>query len=631
MSTNYRDRRPPMLSQRPSVIQRILLAVGPPALAVGATLAIRYFFDFSLNPTPFVLVAVALSAWYGGRIAGVVAALLLDIAIDYFFETPLYQFTPSSAHFVRFGILALVALLISARKRTETALREQREWLRTTLSSIGDAVIATDRDGAIAFMNPVASSLTGWSSDEATGRPLRDVFQILDEETRGEVESPVERVIREGSVVGLANHTVLVARDGREIPIEDSGAPITDASGAVIGVVLVFHDVTERRRAEAALHNQRRWLQEVLDLAPTPILFVEPGTGKITFANRAADELAGGSFPTGEVANRYGDQIAFSTADGEPLTVDELPSMRLARGERLDGVEIAWRSSRGLQSVLAHADTLPEMHGHPPTGILVFNDVTALKKIEAELRDASQLKDEFLATVSHELRTPLTPIIGWIAMLRGGLSDPATVERALDTIARNVRSQEQIIDDLLDVSRIISGKLRFEPSAVDLGEIVTSAVETVQPAAAAKGIGFETKVSPGLVVFGDPDRLRQVVWNLLSNAVKFTPDGGRVDVELAASEDGIRLEVCDTGQGIPSAFLPYVFDRFRQADSSTTRRHGGLGLGLSIVRHLVEMHGGKVRAESGGEGCGAKFVVTLPPLKAGFTKVNRVEDGVQNP
>ena len=237
---------------------------------------------------------------------------------------------------------------------------------------------------------------------------------------------------------------------------------------------------------------------------------------------------------------------------------------------------------------------------------------------EARIRaeEANRLKDEFLSTVSHELRTPLNSILGWTWLLVGGNLDEAGTRRAIETIERNARAQSQIVDDLLDVSSIVTGKLRLKVRTADLPALIEAAVDTVRPAAEAKGIDIDVHLGRVGTLRGDPDRLQQVAWNLLANAVKFTPHGGRVEV-LADEMDGqARLRVTDTGIGIPKAFLRYVFDRFRQADSSTTRLHGGLGLGLSIVRHLVELHGGTVAAESEGEGRGATFTVMLP-LAAG--------------
>jgi PAS domain S-box-containing protein len=234
-------------------------------------------------------------------------------------------------------------------------------------------------------------------------------------------------------------------------------------------------------------------------------------------------------------------------------------------------------------------------------------------RLYREAQEVNRLKDEFLATLSHELRTPLTAVLGWTRLLGTGQLDEATQKRALETIERNAQSQVQLIDDILDVSRIIRGKLRLDVRPTELAPVIESAVDSVRPAAEARGIRLQVVLDPGAgPVSGDPDRLQQVVWNLLSNAIKFTPKDGRVQVLLTRVSSHLELTVTDTGQGIERKFLPYVFDRFRQADASTTRKHGGLGLGLAIVRHLVELHGGTVTVESEGAGQGTTFRVSLP-------------------
>jgi PAS domain S-box-containing protein len=387
---------------------------------------------------------------------------------------------------------------ILQRRRSEAALLEHRERLRVTLQSIGDAVITTDREARVTFLNPVAERLTGWTCADALGRPLVEVFEIVNEDTRATVENPIARVLQTGHVVGLANHTVLIARDGAERPIEDSAAPILDDAGQILGVVLVFHDVSERKQGE----RERE---------------------RLLAAERAA------------------------RADAERM---------------------------------------------------------------------NHLKDEFLATVSHELRTPLNAILGWATILRmGGAS--ADVAQGIETIERNARVQARIIEDLLDMSRIISGKLRLEMRPMDLVQVIGNAVESVRPAAQAREIRLlpvlDTALEP---VYGDAGRIQQVVWNLLTNAIKFTPRGGLVQVFLERLGPRVEITVADSGAGIPPHFLPHLFERFRQADGSTTRQHGGLGLGLSIVKHLVELHGGGVRAESAGEGRGAQFIVSLPVYAA---------------
>lgn len=231
----------------------------------------------------------------------------------------------------------------------------------------------------------------------------------------------------------------------------------------------------------------------------------------------------------------------------------------------------------------------------------------------AEAERANRMKDEFLATVSHELRTPLNAIMGWSHMLRGGRLDDASKARAFETIERNAKSQAQLIEDILDVSRVITGKLRLKMGPVDVAAVINAAIDSVQLAAESKGIQLEVTLDPSARnTIGDSSRLQQVVWNLLANALKFTSAGGRVEVKVDRADADVRITVSDTGCGISSEFLPFIFDRFRQADSTSTRVHGGLGLGLAIVRHLVELHGGTVQAESGGIGSGSTFTIRLP-------------------
>jgi PAS domain S-box-containing protein len=240
------------------------------------------------------------------------------------------------------------------------------------------------------------------------------------------------------------------------------------------------------------------------------------------------------------------------------------------------------------------------------------------QKARAEAENLNRLKDEFLSTVSHELRTPLNAILGWSQILRTNRVDEATMNRALETIERNARSQAQLIDDLLDISRIITGKIRLNVQTVELLSVIEAAIDTVRPAADAKNIRLQSVLDPAAgPVLGDSERLQQIVWNLLSNAIKFTPKRGRVQVCLQRINSHVEIVVTDTGQGISAEFLPYVFERFRQADSSITRSFGGLGLGLAIVRQLVELHGGTVHAESPGEGQGATFTVKLPLMAIG--------------
>jgi len=393
-----------------------------------------------------------------------------------------------------------------ARRRADEDLRKESDWLRVTLSSIGDAVITTDVEGRVTFMNRVAESLTGWAQAEAIGRSLPDIFQILNEESRQPVENPALRTLSAGATVGLANHTLLIAKDGTERPIDDSAAPIRNERGEVVGTVLVFRDISERKRLE------------------------------------------------------------------------------LEREQLLAAAQAA----------------------------------------QKQAEQANRLKDEFLATASHELRTPLTAVVGWSRLLRTGKLDAENSARALESIERNATLQTKLIDDLLDVSRIITGKLTLDRRPIEIAHVVSDAVNTVRPAADAKNIEIETNFdAEAEPVLGDANRLQQVVWNLLSNAVKFTPKNGRIEVALQRVNSEVQVSVGDSGEGISSEFLPYVFDRFSQGDGKTTRPHSGLGLGLAIVRQLVELHGGTVKAHSDGPGRGATFKLRLPVLSINLVPGSR--------
>lgn len=506
---------------------------------------------------------------------------------------------------------------ITERRGAEVEAARHRKWLATALASIGDAVIATDNDARVTFLNPTAQRLTGWSENEAVGRPLHEIFNIVNEDTRKLVESPVIKAIRMGSIVGLANHTMLIAKDGTEHPIDDSAAPIRDESGNVLGVVMVFHDITERRVAERA---QAR-LAEIVESSADAIV-AKDLNGIITAWNRGAERLFG--YTEQEVVGKPITLIIPSDRQDEEVMVLD----RIRRGERTEHFETIRRRKDGsLVEISLTVSPIRNRRGEIVGASKIARDITENKRLKAELEahlineqalrmeaeSANRSKDVFLTTLGHELRTPLNAIVGWLSILRGKNCQEDDLREGLEVIERNAKAQVQLIDDVLDVSRIVSGKLLLNMKPCEFGGVIDAAVDVVRPAADAKGIEIVMKIdpsaSPGTC---DPVRIQQVVWNLLSNAIKFTPKGGRVTITLDRYRSMTRLVVRDTGQGISKEFLPHVFDRFRQADSSTRRKFGGLGLGLSIVKQLVEMHGGTIIAESAGEGRGATFTVELP-------------------
>jgi PAS domain S-box-containing protein len=331
--------------------------------------------------------------------------------------------------------------------------------------------------------------------------------------------------------------------------------------------------------------------------------------------------------------NKGAERIFGYTAEeviGKPVTIlipegheDEEPAIlaRLRRGDRIEHYEtIRVRKDGRHIDISLTVSPIKGPKGDIIGASKIARDITEQKQARKTLDDAyrqaeesSRLKEEFLATISHELRTPLSAILGWARMLRLGQLSEENAVKALDTIERNARAQAQLIDDLLDVSRIVTGKLRMDVRPSDPNSFIDAAVEAVRPAAEAKGVRVQKVIDTGLLsIPGDPVRLQQVVWNLLSNAIKFTPRGGRVQIRSERVNSHLEIVVSDTGQGIAPDFLPHVFDRFRQADQKTSRQHGGMGLGLAIVRHLVELHGGTVSATSEGEGQGATFTVMLP-------------------
>jgi len=373
-------------------------------------------------------------------------------------------------------------------------------------------------------------------------------------------------------------------------------------------VALLFKDISAHKRAEDALRESEQRFRRLADHAPV-VVWVTESDGRCSYLNRKWYELTG---QTPDQALGFGWMDAVHPEDREHVRHTFVTAN--ARREtfsseyrlcRRDG-SCAWM----LDSAAPRLGPNGEYLGY--VGSVV--DISERRERETELRTENHMKDQFLAILSHELRTPLNAVVGWAHMLRTNTVHPDARDRALESLERNARAQMQLVDDLLDISRIISGKLPLVTDAIELTSVLAAAIETIRPAAAAKGVTLLlTQHGPTPVTaFGDAVRLRQIVWNLLSNALKFTPAAGRIDVELASAPGEATIVVQDTGEGISPAFLPFVFERFLQGDASVTRRHGGLGLGLAIARHLAEAHGGSLTGASDGAGRGARFTLRLP-------------------
>ncbi|HEV2845452.1 MAG TPA: ATP-binding protein, partial [Thermoanaerobaculia bacterium] len=406
-------------------------------------------------------------------------------------------------------------------------------------------------------------------------------------------------------------------------------------AGSIADAASLAYEENERRRTEAALRASQEDYRRIVETAQEGIWSID-AEGRTTYANPHLAEMLGYSVQ---------EMIGMNAFDLTPP--EELDRAREHWDQRTQGfsgqVEFVFLRKDG-SPLWTHCTATPvrDAEGRFAGAFAMVTDVTGRKRAEAErerllareqaaraeAEAANRTKDEFLATVSHELRTPLNAMLGWVHLLRSGSLDAKMTERAMETIERNIQAQAQIIDDILDVSRIVRGSLTLNVRAVDLAAVLHQAVESLGPAAQAKGIALRIELdSAENHVAGDPDRLQQVAWNLLSNAIKFTPRGGEVTVRLSREGDDLRFEVSDTGEGITPEFLPHVFERFRQENGSTTRVHGGLGLGLAIVRHLVELHGGTVEAESAGPERGSRFTVTLPALPPGPPSASLVSEG----
>jgi PAS domain S-box-containing protein len=653
--------------------------------------------------------------------------------------------------------LAAVSLEIALgidRGRAMRETREQHELLQVTLASIGDAVLTTDEEGRVRFLNDIAEGLTGWKLADAGGLPVETVFPIINETSKEPVPNPVRRVLAEGRIIGLANHTLLISQDGRQTPIDDSAAPIRNEQGRMVGTVLVFRDVTERRDTERRLREVSAQLETALtagSIGTWAWNIIEDRTfGDANFARLfglPAEVVAGGR------------QIEFLSAihpdDREPVRLRVEEAIRtgqtyeaefrivhpkdglrwlVARGVvdcdeegralRLNGVVVditqrkraeeelraltehserqrrlyetilsatpdfvyvidlehrftyvnpallamwgkAWETAVGRTFLqLGYEPWHAEMHNSevdqvvstkasirnevPFTGVYgtriydyifspVFDaqgnveavagttrDVTDRKQLEehlrqvaAELSEANRRKNEFLATLAHELRNPLAPIRTGLELLKLGRDDPELVESTRAMMERQALHMVRLIDDLLDIARITQGKLQLRKANVAVGDIVRTSIESIRPFLEEKRHEFAVDLpSEPITLYADPSRLAQIVSNLLHNSVKYTPDGGRIQLVVEPEPQHVLIRVIDSGLGIPAEMRDRIFEMFAQIDRPMERGYTGLGIGLTLVKRIVEMHDGEISVVSAGEGQGSEFVIRLPLAKS---------------
>jgi PAS domain S-box-containing protein len=559
---------------------------------------------------------------------------------------------------------ATIRKTLADRERAEEALRESEERYRELFENANDIVCTLGLDFRVTSVNKAGEVFTGYTRDELHSM---DLSQLM---TPASAEISKKMLSRKLAGEARTNYEVdLVSKSGELVTVEISSRLINQ-NGRPIGIQAIARDITVRRRAEEALRqaDQRalseyeRLLERIASLSQAlgtahDLVAIFRALRDFSLASAPCDGIFVSLYdPIRDVRTAcycWGDDEEFDVSNLPPMPVSTVgPNSRAVRTGEVIITDHYMDATRGRPSVTVGPDNgmRPQSSLAAPMAVMgriigtieiqSYQDsayreehVTAMRMAanltavavenvrllerestaRATAEESNRLKDEFLATVSHELRTPLTAILGWSRMLESGSLDDEAAARAIETIRRNAKSQAQIIDDILDVSRIITGNLYLDLHPIELAPVIEAAINVVRPTADAKGIRIDLNMEARpVVVSGDSNRLQQVIWNLLSNAIKFTPPGGQVHVDVQHQGSQVELRFTDTGQGISPDFLPFVFDRFRQADSTTTRKHGGLGLGLAIARHLVEIHGGTIDAESRGKGTGSTFSVRLP-------------------
>jgi PAS domain S-box-containing protein len=473
--------------------------------------------------------------------------------------------------------------------------------LAALLDAFDDAVVTTDLDGTIEWWNRAAERLFGYSAAEVLGRPIGGLAP-----PDQAPEDHVLRRVRLGERVDFVEAT-WVRKDGERIDILLSASPVLAPDGQVIGASMIARDAAEPKRIERDILR----LAAIVDSSDDAIVSKDLN-GIVMSWNRAAErmfgyaahEMIGRSITTIIPPDRLKEEDFVLSQVRKAIPVEHFETVRVRKDGSLINVSLT------VSPIKSH-------DGRIIGASKIARDITEQKRLLQQLEETSRLKDEFLATLSHELRTPLNALLGYAQMLKEGKIPDEGRGRALELIDRNARSLMRLVSDVLDISTIVAGKARLKLDACELTPVLEAAIDVVRPAMEAKRLSLVREFdADGATILGDHDRLQQVFWNLLANAVKFTPEGGRITVTLHKDAGLARVSVADTGAGISPSFLPYLFQRFRQGNQSADREFAGLGLGLALVRHFVELHGGDVTAKSPGPGQGSTFEVSLPLFAA---------------
>ena len=562
---------------------------------------------------------VGLAGYIGGTRPALLATGLGGLVLwGFFLAHPVSWAMASAADVYGISILVAINLAIAGMtgsmhrvqshlRNAERLARQRGETMRTTLESIGDAVVVTDAHGAVTFMNHVAEALTGWTSGEAAGRPLAQLFTILDHATRRPSEDLIQKVFTLGRVVRRANHTILVGRDGTERPIDDSAAPVRDDQGWTIGVVMIFRDITEHRRAEL----NRAHLAAIVESTDDPI--ISKGLdGVVTSWNKAAERVFG--YTAQEMVGQPIDMLIPADRLGE----EEWIQQQIRAGLRIASFDTVRRRKDGtLVPVAVTVSPLIDADGRVVGASKITHDMSALHSAAEALREADRRKNEFLATLAHELRNPLAPIRSVVQVFETEGASRHDLKWSRDVLARQVRILGRLLDDLLDVSRISRNQLQIHRERVALAEVIQAAVETSRPLieSSMHQLAVSVPAEP-IHVDADAIRLAQVFANLLNNAAKYTDPGGHIRLTAEVRDADVYVSVRDDGIGIDKETLPRLFELFSQAASAQGRSQGGLGIGLSLARGLLTLHGGSIEAHSDGPGMGSEFIVRLPSSTA---------------
>lgn len=600
-------------------------------VALVVAVALRWLIDPLIGdalPLVTLFGAVAVAVWLGGYRLAIPIAIIGFAACHYLFIEPrgsiVLTDVPSLVGSVAYFFTSTVIIVFGEAARVaEKRTTESREVFRVTLRSIGDAVITTDIAGCVTYINGIGESLTGWSHDEALGQPLDRVFHIVNEATRLPVENPATRALRQGIVVGLANHTILIRKDGSECPIDDSAAPIRDELGYVSGCVLIFRDVTAQRLVEQEKANQlltARLLASIVESSNDAII-AKSLEGIIQSWNAAAERVFG--YTAEEAVGRH---ISLVIPPDRIAEEDQIIAS-LKQGKRIEQYETERLRSNGQRiTVSLTISPIKDDAGNVIGASKIVRDISDRKRLEDDLRrlaadlsENDRRKNEFLATLAHELRNPLAPMSNMLEVVKHANGDGQILKQAHDTIERQLGQMVRLVDDLLDMNRITHDRLELRRSEVELSSVIQQAVEVARPLidASRQELTIELPDEP-IYLHADRARLAQVFGNLLNNSSKYTRPHGRISLRAQRVDhenSGLVVTVTDNGAGIPPDKLETIFDMFMQVDRSTERSQGGLGIGLTLVKRLAEMHGGTIEARSAGEGKGSEFVVRLPILE----------------